>query len=123
LVGVIWISTGFINMSIEVIGLDHIYLAVSDLEKSERFYDTVMTILGFRKNSFVNEGDRHVQYYNRHFGIVLRPARAGTRGHDSFTPGLHHLCFRVEDVTALEAIASGFKAAGIECTAPELYPE
>jgi len=64
-------------MGIEVIGLDHIYLTVSDLEKSERFYDAAMTILGFRKNGFVNEGDRHVQYYNRHFGIVLRPGRAG----------------------------------------------
>ena len=61
-----WISTRSTNMGIEVIGLDHIYLTVSDLEKSERFYDAAMTILGFRKNGFVNEGDRHVQYYNQH---------------------------------------------------------
>ena len=110
-------------MGIEVIGLDHIYLTVSDLEKSERFYDAAMTILGFRKNGFVNEGDRHVQYYNRHFGIVLRPGRAGATAHDPSIPGLHHLCFRVEGVAELKAIASSFKAAGMECTDPELYPE
>ena len=33
----------------EVIGLDHIYLAVSDFARSEAFYDRVMRALGFRK--------------------------------------------------------------------------
>jgi len=37
-------------MSIEIIGIDHIYVAVSDLGRSEKFYDAVMTVLGFRKN-------------------------------------------------------------------------
>ena len=59
-------------MSIEIIGIDHIYIAVFDLDRSERFYDRVMTVLGFRKNKFVNEGDEHIQYYNRRFGFVLR---------------------------------------------------
>ena len=57
-------------MSIEIIGIDHIYVSVSDLKRSERFYDRVMSILGFRKNTFTNEGDHHIQYYNRHFGFV-----------------------------------------------------
>src|SRR5437870_6794541 len=29
-------------MSIEIIGIDHIYIAVSDLNRSERFYDRMM---------------------------------------------------------------------------------
>ena len=29
-------------MSIEIIGIDHIYIAVSDLNRSERFYDCMM---------------------------------------------------------------------------------
>ena len=37
----------------EVIGIDHVYIAVSDLERSEIFYDRVMfEALGFRKNKF-----------------------------------------------------------------------
>ena len=60
----------------EVIGIDHIYIAVSDLARSERFYDVVMKALGFRRNEFRLEGDRHIQYYNRHFGYVLRPVRS-----------------------------------------------
>ena len=82
-------------MSTEVIGIDHIYIAVTDLARSEAFYDIVMPVLGFKKNGFPNEGDRHVQYYNRHFGFVLRPARR-LQPHDPLTPGLHHFCFRVE---------------------------
>ncbi len=59
----------------DVISIDHIYLTVSDLHRSEQFYDVVMGILGFRKNRFLQSGEAHVQYFNRHFGYVLRPAR------------------------------------------------
>src|SRR5437016_2626682 len=81
----------------EVIGIDHIYLTVSSVERSQRFYDRVlMDALGFRKNGFTLDGDGHVQYYNRHFGVVLRPARGAAPRHDRYAPGLHHLCLRVD---------------------------
>jgi len=39
----------------EVIGIDHIYIAVSDLERSELFYDRVLLeALGFRRTSSVS---------------------------------------------------------------------
>lgn len=110
-------------MSTEVIGIDHIYLAVSNLARSEMYYDTVMEKLGFRKNTFTNEGDRHIQYYNRHFGFVLRPALNSAAKHDSLAPGLHHFCFRVENRAAVEAIASALIGDGIACSTPQLYPE
>jgi catechol 2,3-dioxygenase-like lactoylglutathione lyase family enzyme len=110
-------------MSIEVIGIDHIYLAVANVDRSERFYDTAMEILGFKKNNFLNDGDRHVQYFNRHFGFVLRPAHAGAPGHDPLAPGLHHFCFRVEDTAAVDRIAEQLAGRGIECSKPQLYPE
>jgi len=110
-------------MSIEIIGIDHIYIAVSDLHRSERFYDRVMSILGFRKNTFTNEGDGHIQYYNRHFGFVLRPARSGMPPHDPLSPGLHHFCFRVEDAAAIDFIARRFAENGLTCSSPQLYPE
>jgi catechol 2,3-dioxygenase-like lactoylglutathione lyase family enzyme len=110
-------------MSIEVIGIDHIYIAVSDLRRSEEFYDRVMPILGFRRNSFINEGAHHVQYYNRHFGFVLRPAQSVNARHDPLSPGLHHFCFRVENSTTVDAIAARFKDAGLDFSSPQLYPE
>ena len=110
-------------MSIEIIGIDHVYIAVSDIARSERFYDRVMGILGFRKNTFTNEGSHHIQYYNRHFGFVLRPARGASPAHDPLSPGLHHFCFRVEDAATVDAIARRFAEIGVNCSLPQLYPE
>ena len=109
-------------MSTEVIGIDHIYFAVTDMDRSEKFYDAAMAIMGFKKNTFMNDGDRHVQYFNRHFGLVLRPAHSPPK-HDALAPGLHHFCFRVEDSAAVDAISEAFARHGIECSKPQLYPE
>ena len=98
----------------EVIGIDHVYITVSDLGVSERFYDRVMVeALGFRKNKFVLGGDPHVQYFNRQFGFVLRPARVPSR-HEPYSPGLHHFCFTtfLAIVGDLEAYAVGVLEEG-----------
>jgi catechol 2,3-dioxygenase-like lactoylglutathione lyase family enzyme len=107
----------------DVAGIDHIYIAVSDLARSEAFYDRVMLqALGFRKNKFAIDGDQHVQYFNRHFGYVLRPAR-GHAKHDSYAPGLHHFCLRVESVADVVAVAKELRGAGIDASEPKLYAE
>lgn len=106
----------------DIIGIDHIYIAVSDLARSEQFYDRVMPLLGFRKNSFTLGGDPHVQYFNRHFGYVLRPARSA-QAHNVYAPGLHHLCLRTESVEDVKTIASALRKAGIDATEARLYAE
>lgn len=107
----------------EVIGIDHIYLAVSDLAASEAFYDrALIEVLGFRKNGFLLAGDRHIQYFNRHFGIVLRPARSGAP-HDPYAAGLHHLCLRVDSPEAVHAAAAQLVRAGIPASAAKAYPD
>ncbi len=105
----------------DIIGIDHIYITVSDMARSEAFYDRAMALLGFRKNAFVIGGDAHLQYFNRHFGYVLRPAKTAS-AHDSYAPGLHHLCLRVDSVADVVAVASGLRAAGIDATEPALHP-
>ena len=106
----------------EVIGIDHIYITVSNLERSEKFYDVVMTVLGFKKNQFQIKGERHIQYYNRLFGYVLRPSRSNA-SHDSYAPGLHHFCLRVEGEKEVQEAADGLKAQNISVSGPERYPE
>jgi len=108
---------------IEVIGIDHIYIAVSDLARSEVFYDLVLLdVLGFRKNKFTLGGDPHIQYFNRHFGYVLRPARTyGAQDADS--PGLHHFCLRVASADEVATVASHLRSSGIETSKAKLYPE
>jgi glyoxylase I family protein len=107
----------------EVIGIDHIYIAVRDLRASEAFYDAVMPILGFRKNAFRINDASHIQYFNRHFGYVLRSAAGGTPPHNPYQPGMHHFCFRVEDPQAVEVVARELRTAGFACSALKRYPE
>lgn len=106
----------------EIIGIDHIYISVSNLEKSEQFYDTVMKSLGFRKNEFALNGEKHIQYYNRHFGYVLRPARTEA-AYNAFAPGLHHICFRVNNEKDVVDAATRLKALNIELSEPRIYKE
>jgi catechol 2,3-dioxygenase-like lactoylglutathione lyase family enzyme len=107
----------------EVIGIDHIYITVSDVVASERFYDRVLgVVLGFRKNEFVLSGDRHIQYFNRHFGVVLRPARVSS-GHEPYSAGLHHFCFRVDSKAEVQAVAEELREQGIDATEGKLYPQ
>jgi glyoxylase I family protein len=105
----------------DVIGIDHIYIAVSALNVSERFYDLVMVdVLSFKKNRFAIGGDPHVQYFNRHFGFVLRPARSSAK-HDSYAPGLHHLCLRVNSIDEVNTAAQRLESSGIRVTPAQLY--
>jgi glyoxylase I family protein len=107
----------------EVIGIDHIYITVSDLDRSEIFYDRVLLeALGFRKTRFTLGGDPHVQYFNRHFGYVLRPSHTQA-AHDSYAPGLHHLCLRVESADEVAAVAAQLRSSGIEASEAKFYPE
>jgi catechol 2,3-dioxygenase-like lactoylglutathione lyase family enzyme len=39
-----------------VIGIDHVYVIVRDLRRSEVFYDHVMLVLGFSKGRATYEG-------------------------------------------------------------------
>ena len=107
----------------EVIGIDHIYVTVSDLARAEAFYDKALVgALGFRKNTPTVGSDPHVQYYCRHFGYVIRPARTPTP-HDPYAPGLHHFCLRVESIDDVAAAAVALRAAGIDATEPKRHSE
>ena len=110
-------------MPVEVLGIDHVYLAVRDLARSARFYDGVMAALGYQRVDSTIAGDPHVHYYNRQFGFSLRPARAGTPAHDPYAPGLHHFCFRVLAAAAVDPAAAELRALGVSVSEPRLYPE
>ena len=107
----------------EVIGIDHIYITVSDRARSEVFYDLVLRdAMAFHKNEFVLDGEPHVQYFNRHFGFVLRPAR-DDHPHNPYSPGLHHFCLRVESVSEVVAVANKLRLLSVEATEARNYPE
>jgi catechol 2,3-dioxygenase-like lactoylglutathione lyase family enzyme len=81
-----------------------------------------MNVLGFRKNEFLIDGERHIQYYNRHFGYVLRPARFPGQ-HNPYVPGLHHFCLRVESEKEVQETAIKLKERNISVSEPKRYPQ
>lgn len=105
-----------------VTGLDHIYLAVSDLERSERFYDRVMPLLGFRKGDKPIAGEPHAHYFVPTLQLTIRPAR-GRGQHDPYSPGLHHLCLQLATPADVDAAASALRATGVAADEPKLHPE
>lgn len=107
----------------EVLGLDHLYVTVADLARSEPFYDRLMAYLGFRKSDKVVGGEPHAHYFNRVLQYSIRPARGGSVGHDPYTPGLHHVCFQVSDRAAVDEVCATLRGWGVEATAPAVYPQ
>ncbi len=107
----------------EVIGLDHIYVTVSDFTRSEAFYDRVMSALGFRKGDKPIGGDRHAHYFNRSLQYTIRPAKDATRSHDPYATGLHHICFQVRDRAAVDEAYRLLGELEVEATEPAEYPE
>jgi len=110
------------NEKLHVTGIDHIYIAVSDLRRSELFYDKVMRFLDFRKGTGEVDGESFIHYYNPHFQFTLRQARSATV-HDPLAPGLNHLCFQVQAAADVNTAARGLKSLCISVTEPCLYPE
>ena len=110
-------------MTLDVTAIDHIYITVSDIDRAERFYDTVMELLGFRKGLKPIAGQKHFHYFNRVTQYTIRPARTGAPPHDPYSPGLHHLCFRVATRADVDAAAKALRAVGIDASEPAIYPE
>jgi glyoxylase I family protein len=106
----------------EVIGLDHLYLTVSDFSRSEAFYDGAMKLLGFRKGDRAIGGDAHAHYFNRALQLSIRPARSPV-AHDPYAPGLHHLCLQVATPADVDQAAAALQEAGIATSEPREYPE
>jgi glyoxylase I family protein len=109
-------------MSIEVGAIDHVFIAVRDLARSEAFYDDVMRLLGFKKGIFPIAGERHLHYFNQVTQYTIRPAKS-PGPHEPYRPGLHHLCFRVASREQVDEAAAGLAALSVAATGPALYSE
>jgi catechol 2,3-dioxygenase-like lactoylglutathione lyase family enzyme len=110
-------------MEIEVLRLDHVYVSVRDMERSQRFYDPVMRALGFKKGTRAIAGEPHVHYLGRTLQYTIRPARSDTEADPYRTGSLHHICFQVRDAAVVDEAAQRLRALGVEASPPRLYPE
>lgn len=109
-------------MALKLFGIDHIYLSVSDMERSEVFYDSIMEALGLHKGDAPVRGEPHAHYVSPGFQLTIRPARS-TRAHDPYSPGLHHLCFQTATMEDVDDCYRTLKTLGLTPSEPCLYPE
>lgn len=107
---------------IDITGVDHIYLTVSDFGASEAFYDMIFRALGFKKGDDPVADEPHCHYYNRALQVSIRPARGNAR-HDPYAPGLHHLCLQVDSKGAVDAVYRVLSNLKVDATEPALYTQ
>jgi len=98
--------------------IDHISIAVSDLERSRRFYAQVLETLDLRllieKSGTVGFGKAYPEFWiNLRAGMAPAEAESGA-----------HVCLRAPDKGAVEAFfTAALEAGGSAEAKPKLWPE
>ena len=98
--------------------IDHISIAVRDLEATGRFYQTVLGTLGYERlrvqADTLGFGKRYPEFWLNH-----RPAMASVPADSG-----HHICLRAADVKTVDAFYAAALQAGASCDGPPgLRPE
>jgi glyoxylase I family protein len=110
--------------------IHHLDLNVSDLERSDLFYDQLLTQIGFRRVNlstpgepggfdWIAPGDK-----NARFSIGMYRATSPNKSHDRHAPGIHHLALRAtrrQDVDELYRMLLEMEAEILN--APCEYPQ
>ena len=96
--------------------LHHIDITVSSLERSTRFYDQALPLMGFRRIRDVPEGPL---WAGERIEVGLQDARPGhPRTHDRYSPGLHHVAFGASDRAAVDRVYRVLLSLGVQIPDP-----
>ncbi len=99
--------------------IDHVSVAVRDLDKAQAFYSAVLAPLGFAKlrewpDAAIGFGKKHPEFWlNKRRAMAEVAPDSGV-----------HICLRAPDTAAVDAFhAAALKAGGTSDGAPGLRPE
>jgi catechol 2,3-dioxygenase-like lactoylglutathione lyase family enzyme len=76
--------------------IHHLALTVSDLERSEPFYEAILEFMGYQ---LVEKSDEFIMWWSENRGAILIYAanpNSLNKTHDRYSPGLHHLAFSAD---------------------------
>jgi glyoxylase I family protein len=77
--------------------MNHLSITVSDRDKSEPFYDAVLTFMGYEQ---VERNEEFTMWWSPPAGAILIGAASPdcmNKQHDRYSPGLHHLAFNADN--------------------------
>lgn len=87
----------------EVLGVEHIDLSVSDMKRSALFYDKVLGALGFKRLSDASDDGHDARWGNAFMTIGIRPATSSNReAFDRYRVGFHHLALKTKTRSSVD---------------------
>ncbi len=107
------------GQSVEINGIAHVVLTVSNFETSATFYEKLLPFLGMKK---VFKGDEFLYYLGGRTGLAISQCEERYR-HERFVQrrvGLHHLCFRARQRSDVDGFYGFLQELGAKIVhAPE----
>lgn len=108
-------------MALEVLGLEHLDLTVSDLGRSALFYNKVLGELGFKR--LADDVD-NFRWANAFMSIAIRPASTRRPAFSRYRVGLHHVAFKAKSREAVDEFHRFLEYQGINVLDPPAeYPQ
>ena len=88
----------------EVLGVEHIDLTVTDMKRSAIFYDKVLRVLGFKRLTDADDDGHDARWGNAFMTIGIRPAAASSKSEavDRYRVGFHHLALKAKTRTSID---------------------
>lgn len=90
------------GMSIDINGIAHAIITVTDLPKARPFYEKMCTAFGME---CLVDTDKFYYCVGARTGVGIRQGHRDAT-YDQYHPGLHHLCFRARNRDSVELLAA-----------------
>jgi glyoxylase I family protein len=109
--------------------IHHLDLNVSDLDLSGRFYERVLSCMGYRRTNLSVPGEPAGFDWvgpadSGRFSLGLYAAQRQHYPHDRYAPGIHHVAFRARDRERVDQLYDVLIEMNAEVLdAPREYPE
>lgn len=97
---------------IEINGMAHVILTVTQWDKAHAFYSELMPFLGLTK---VYDGNNFLYHVGGRTAVGIQRCDEAAHGTERFNPnraGLHHLCFRARTREDVDKLAEKLKQMG-----------
>ena len=95
-------------MSVDINGIAHIYITVTDFPRAKPFYEQLLALFGMR---CLVDSDELYYCIGARTGVGIRRARLPD-AFDQYRAGLHHVCFRARSREDVDAVAARIESFG-----------